>query len=279
MNILDYQKDLEKRNIKPVNLVYGEEEYLYKTFVDKLSKLYRVEILWGDEINKEEFLRRVSEGDLFSFQKRVFVVKRAEELLKKIKDHKFIPNLAKRLRSSFVFFVVLEKLSKQDLEKEPIKSISQVGDLLELKKLDKKKTRELVQGKFDKEGVQIEEQALDFLLSATDYDLMKLKNEVDKLLLLGKKNITLEDVRRVCLWDAQANMFDFVDAFFTKDKEKALLQLSSLLRNGVPPLQIFAMLSNYAIKLYTLYGMLKDGSSVESALHRLDVKHPFLFRL
>ena len=277
MDILEYQKDLEKRALKPVNLIYGEEEYLYRNFLDRLRSLYRVEVLWGDELSKEDLLNRLSEDSLFSLplQKRVLVIREADDFFKKVKDGKYIQTLVKRLKNSYVFFVVFEKLSVQDLEKEPYKSISAVGDVIELKRVDKRRVRELIKSKLEKEGITIDEQALDFLVSAADHDLLKLKNETDKILLLGKKHVTLKDIVKISPWEAQANVFDFLDALFTRSKENAIVSLSSLLRSETQPLQVFAVISNYAIKLYVAHRLIKEGEPVESALQKVDIKHPF----
>ncbi len=275
MNIIEYTKNLGTLSIKPVNLMYGQEEYLYKNFLDKASSLHRVQILWGDEISSRELLERVSGGDIFSSQKTLLIVKKAQDFLKKVKDKTFIHKLSEKAKNVAVFFVILEKLSSQDLQQEPIKTITTIGDVIEIPKVDKKKVRELVKSRFEKEKVFIENEALELLLSESDYDLMKLRNEVDKLLLLGKESITVKDIRETVLGDRSPNIFDFLDAFFTKDKENALVQLSSLLRSGVPALQIMATISNYAIKLYTMHRMVKEGAKIETAAAKLNIRQQF----
>ncbi len=275
MNIIEYTKNFGTFSIKPVNLMYGQEEYLYKNFLEKASSLYKVEILWGDEISSRELLEKISGGDIFLSQKRLLIVKKAQDFFKKVKDKTFIYKLSEKAKNVAVFFVILEKLSSQDLQQEPIKTIATIGDVIEIPKVDKKKVRELVKSRFEKEKVFIENEALELLLSESDYDLMKLRNEVDKLLLLGKESITVKDIREITFWDKSPNVFDFLDAFFTKDKEGALMQLSSLLRNGISPLQIIATISNYAIKLYTIHRMVKEGAKIESAAAKLNIKQQF----
>ncbi|MGB9873551.1 MAG: DNA polymerase III subunit delta [Hydrogenobacter sp.] len=273
MNLLEYQKGLENREIKPVNLVQVEDEYVLKTFIDKLSNLYEVKILWGDELDRKSFFSVFSEGEMFTKKKRVYIVKRAEELLKSIKDASYFISLTKRLKNVSIFLVVSEKLTKQQLEKEPIKTLLSVGDFLEAKVPNKKKIKEIVKNRFEKEGREIEDQALDYLLEITSYNLMELRNEVDKLLLYKEDRITIDDVKRVCVSNVEYTVFDFLDAFFNRDFEKALLSLSSLLRSGIHPLQIQAVMVSYALKLFSL---VSSGEDKEKAFAELGLTNPYL---
>jgi len=273
MNLIEYQKGLENRDIKPINLVQVEDEYVLKTFVDKLSNLYEVKILWGDQLDRKSFFSVFSEGEMFTKKKRVYIVKRAEELLKSVKDVGYFLSLTKRLKNASVFLVVSEKLTKAQLEKEPLKTLLSAGDFLEAKPPNKKKIKEIVKNRFEKEGRQIEDQALDYLLEITSYNLMELKNEVDKLLLYKEGRITVEDVKKVCISSAEYTVFDFVDAFFNKDLERALVYLSSLIRAGVHPLQIQAVIISYALKLFSL---VSSGQDKERAFAELGLTSPYL---
>jgi len=273
MNLLEYQKNLEKREIKPINLIQVEDEYILKNFMEKLSSLYQVKTLWGDEINKKEILTALSEGEIFQRGKRAIFIKKGESLLKSAKDGAYLVSIAKRVKGTAIFIVLTEKLRKDQLQKEPYKSILSVGDFLEAKVPDKKKIRELVKNRFLKEGINIEDQALDYLLEATSYNLMELRNEVDKLLLYGKDkgNISLEDVKLLCVSNPEYNIFDFLDAFFNKDLDKSLSSLDALYRMGILPLQIQAVLASYALKLYVL---LED--STDKTFSELGIANPFL---
>ncbi|MGC8852287.1 MAG: DNA polymerase III subunit delta [Hydrogenobacter sp.] len=273
MNLLEYQKGLENREIKPINLVQVEDEYVLKTFIDKLSNLYEVKILWGDELDRKSFFSAFSEGEMFTKKRRVYIVKKAEELLKSAKDTNYLISVAKRLKNVSIFLVVSEKLTKQQLEKEPIKTLLSVGEFLEAKVPNKKKIKELVKNRFEREGRKIDEQALDYLLEITSYNLMELRNEVDKLLLYKEDRITIDDVKRVCVSNVEYTVFDFLDAFFNKDLERALLYLSSLLRAGIHPLQIQAVMISYAIKLFSL---VSSGEDKEKAFVELGLTNPYV---
>lgn len=274
MNLLEYQKNLEKKRIKPVNLIHGEEEYLVKTFLDKLRELMPVRTLWGDELNPQDFVRTISTVGMFASEEVIFLY-RADELFKSIKDYRPFISYLERVKGKRVFFYVEYKLTDKDLQKEPFLSISKLGEIIYTGKLDRKRIRELVKNKLQKEGIFIEDNALDYLLEATSYQLMTLKSETDKIILYGKKHITLEDVKSIVFVDWELTIFDFVESIFLKDYEKALNSLTSILKSGTHPLQILTLLVNYTLKLYTARVLTEGGQDVEKALSEVDVKHKF----
>lgn len=274
ISLLDYQKKLSKESIKKVNLIHGEEEYLVKTFLDKLRSIYNVRVLWGDEISLQDFERSILTGGVFG-KKEVLFLYKSMDFFKNIKDYKRFSSFLERIVDKIIFFYVDVKLSDKDLQKEPFTTISKLGDILTAKKLDKKKIRDLVKNKLQKGGISIEDDALDYLLSATSYQLMILKGETDKILLYGKSKIDLEDVKRIVIADIELGLFDFVDGLFLKNYEKAINSLHAILRAGTHPLQIMALLISHAIKLYTAKCLMEEGKSLEEALDLVDVKHPF----
>jgi len=274
ISLLEYQKNLGKERIKAVNLIYGEEEYLVKNFLDKLREIISVRILWGDELSLEGFVGAISTVGMFAKEEALFIY-RAEEFLRDLKTYKNLIDHLERIKGKKVFFYLGYKLSEKDIQKEPFLSLSKLGDIIYTGRLDKKKVRDLVKNKLQKEGISIEDSALDYLLEATSYQLMTLKAETDKLILYGKKSITLEDVKYMVLAEPELSIFDLSDGLFLKDYEKALNSINSILMSGMHPLQVLTFLVNHTLKLYTAKTLVEDGWDVEKALFEVDVKHKF----
>jgi DNA polymerase-3 subunit delta len=275
MKIDEYIKLLPKADIKPVNLIHGEEYYLVRALLDKLKSLYRVRVLWGDELTLQELLRELTSMAIFS-KEEVFFIFKGEEILKEGKGATSLIKGLSRLGKNRVFFYIDHKLSDKDLKKEPFATIGELGEVISANKLDKKRVKSLVLNKLQKEGISIEEDALEYLLNSTSYDLTTLKVETDKIILFGSKRVDLQEVKKIVLAQGEFNIFDFLDAFYTKDWDRALLSLDELTRKGVPALQIFAVLANYAIKLYTVKELQEWEMPIERALSEVDVKHPLM---
>lgn len=274
ISIAEYQKGLEKKVIKPVNLIHGEEEYLIKNFLDRLKELYKVSILWGNELTLEDFKRAVFIAGMFGKREAVFVY-RSLDFFKNVKDYRSFASLLERIREKKVFFYVETKLTEKDIQKEPFISLSKLGDVIVAGRPDKRRVKELVKNKMERYGVRIEERALDYLLEVLSYELMLLRHETDKLILYNKSPLDLEDIKAVVVTQIEMNVFDFLDGFFLKDIERALGALGASLRSGIHPLQIFALLVSYSLKLYTAKVLTEEGKRPEEALALVDIKHRF----
>ncbi len=274
INLLEYQKNLQERQIKPVNLIHGEEEYLVKALIDKIKERMPVRVLWGDELSLEDFIHLIGTLGMFAREEVIFV-HRAEDFFRGIKDYKSLFSHLEKMGSKRVFFYVGYKLGERELQKEPFFSLSKLGEVIYAGKLDKKKVKDLVKNKLQKEGISIEEPALEYLLEATSYQLMTLKGETEKLILYGEKNLTLEDIRSIVPAEPELSLFDFADGVFLRDYEKALSSLDSLLRAGTHPLQALSLLVNYALKLYTVKSLIEQGWDTDKALSEVDIKHKF----
>ena len=283
--ILQYQKEvLEKGKVKSLNLIHGEEEFLIKALIDKLKSIYghNFTLLWGEDTTLEELRESIAEGSMFSSTKeRVVLVRGFDAFLKKLgRKKKTLENLLsflKGIKSSKLFAVVEGKLSPQDISKEPFKTFSAVGDIAVADRLSKKKVRDIVKKKFEREGGGIEEGALDLLVEMCQGNLMVLKHESEKLIAYCEGNKTTEeDVKKVCSPWGEFSLFDFIDSFFAKDVKRCIDSIRDNLSKGVSPLQIIAMLSTYASKLFILHSLLREGESLDKALERLNIKSKFV---
>jgi len=275
-SIIQFRKDFFEGKVKERRfLLHGEEQFLVRNFFSKLRETYpsRYRVLWGEETSPEELITHLSGGDLFGGGESFVVLKSPEEFFKKLKK-KEREALLKRLKESpsgFLFLHFEKPLSKQDFQKEPLKSLLSLFTVVKAPKLPKEKVKQTVKNKFKKEGVEIEESALNYLLEKTGYDLQALKGEVEKLLSLSPfvKKITLPLVKEALFpLELEANLFSFVDAFFTGNYREALKLYENLLRTGYHPLQLQKLLSTYLLKLYALSG----GAQPE----KVGLKSPFL---
>ncbi len=285
--ILQYQKEVfEKGKAKPVNLIHGEEEYLVKSFTEKLRKIYKENyiVLWGDEAGLEDLYIYSKERSIFSgvrIKKSCVVMPKFEDFLKKLGRSKKAQNtfleVLKKIKDATVYFIVERKLTTQDLSKEPFKTISTIGDIIVADRLTPKKIRELVKRKLEREAGGIEEEALDLLIDMCNSNLMVLKQETEKLInYAGKRKITVEDVRNVCFPWENYNLFELIDSFFDGDLERTLRLTKDAFRRGILPLQIQATLVSYLTKLYFFHKLIEKGENPDKALEKVGVKHSFM---
>jgi len=285
--IIQFQKDfLSGKADKRVVIIHGEERYLVKALLsklkDKFGRNYRV--LWGDEISEEEFFSALSERSMFSAsQNSLVVLYNFDDFLKKLgrkkKAKESLVKLLRSLRSNYLFIVYDRKLQKTELSSEPIKSILSFGMLVSAGKLPKDKVRNLVLKKFKEKGIEIEKEALEYLLERTEYDLNELKLEVEKLIDYASetKKLTLGEIKEILFTVKEnASLYEFVDAFLLGEGEKALELLETLYRSGTHPLQIQKALTSYLLKLYTLKKLSEGGEDLSRSLEKVGIRNNFL---
>jgi DNA polymerase-3 subunit delta len=282
--VIKYQKEvLEKGKIKNLNLLHGEEEFLIKTLLENLKKVFgeNLNVVWGDELELGNLYELASEGSIFSgSREKALVVLKFEEFLRKLgkkkKDMEALLELLKKLRNTKFFAVVGRKLSAQELAKEPFKTIASLGDVITADRLPQAKVKDIVRKKLEREAGGIEEDALELLTRMCGYNLMILKQESEKLVAYAEgRRIGVEDVRKVCFpWEDYA-IFELIDSFFSRDLEKTLRVLRDSYRKGISPLQILGMLSTYISRLYIVHNLLSLGDPLDRALDKVGVKHSF----
>lgn len=89
---------------------------------------------------------------------------------------------------------------------------------------------------------RISPQATQLLAANIGNNLQILDNELEKLLLYaGTREVSSEDVQKLCPYVAEANIFELVDALGNRHSKKAALLLQQKFNEGAEPFQLFAM--------------------------------------
>ena len=209
-------------------VVHGEDEFLHKNVLKKIKKEFKSYNLHrGDEISADKFLELLGEKNLFSSNsKTVNVVWNAEKFLLKLKGNwkKKIPAFFERKIPNLVVLHFITELKKNELSKEPLKSLfSNAALIVKVSKLNKRQIYLLLKRRFQAEGIEVEEGVLEYLSENID-DLNALKVELDKLITyaLSSKRLTLEEVKELTFGTVKVTPFDFQDYFFGKDLRSAI---------------------------------------------------------
>jgi DNA polymerase-3 subunit delta len=220
---------------KGIVVLYGEEEFLQKNFLQKLKKEKGDYTFYhGEDLDIDKFIELLGERTLFSFTGgKIKVLWQGEKFFDKPrkKQKEKVSRLLKREIKDLIIVCILKDLRKTDKGKEPYKTLFEVSKaVFTAKSLNKTQIAALIKRKFQKEGIKIPEGAIEYLLESFS-DLTALKNELEKLITYAydKKELTLEEVKTLVEGNRTYTVFDFQKAFFDKNLKEVLKIYRSLL--------------------------------------------------
>ena len=119
------------------------------------------------------------------------------------------------------------------------------GRAVELGKQDEATLIRWVAGSFKREGKDVRENTVRYLLSKVGTDMENIQKELEKLFCyaMDKDSITIEDVEAICTTQITNQIFDMVNAVADRQQKKALQYYYDLLALKEPPMRILFLLA------------------------------------
>jgi len=274
MKPLELQQALEKGQIAPLYLLYGEETFLIDKTVDTLKKLlidprlssFNCAVLYGGESQPHHIISAAQTLPLVS-KHRMIVVKEADQIKASWKN--FSPYFEQPLPSTCLIFCSGSSVLKSDL----LSLFKKKGTVVrfyhpftsEIPAWIKKFARE--------RNKQMGREAVALLSEVLENDLQRIYNEMEKIALyVGERGtIEREDVQAVIAVVKEMSIFNLTDCLAGKDRVRALDALQCLLEQGEHPLKILAMIARHYRLMVKAKEMLHKGLSATDAAKRLGI--------
>ena len=256
-------QDIKENNFERFYLLYGSEDYLKHQYRDKLIKALvdaednmNYSYFEGKKINVSEML---DIGDTLPFfaDNRVIVVENSG-LLKKTPEG-FEKRLENFPDSTHVIFVESEVDGRNRLNNWFKKN----GYKTEMKPPTEGELRKWIAKLCKDENKQIYEKAVEYFIGAVGLDMLLIKNELEKLFAyVGERGeITVDDVRAICVNEADDTLYAMIDAIGNRNQKEALLLYRNLLELKQEPLFILSQLSRNVRKMLEVSELIKSGKS------------------
>jgi DNA polymerase-3 subunit delta len=256
---------LKKPPPKRVYFLYGPEEYIKKEFVSELMKLalaegneaFNLDILHGDEFERDRFDDRMSSFPLFT-ERRMIILKKFEALSTANKDL-----VLERIAGASESLVLVVEAANDKLDSARLKKLDKIaaelGVSFRFQFLSEEETVERVKGRLRREGVSIEPDALDLMVTSVGTHLMDLNNELDKIVLsCGEgKTITRELVGEVVGKYRTENVFAFLDEL-GGDVGRVVRKVNRVIDGGEEPVFIMALLMRRVLQLLQVKSLLRE---------------------
>lgn len=256
-------------DLKPVYLIYGDQEFLLQNAIDRLRKRvidaggfeFDIDVFDGESASVDAVLSSANMLPLMA-EKRLVILKHADKLstseLGVLADYCAAPNPAATL------VLVCTKLAKN---LRIYKAVDSLGGVAEYKAPSKKDFPRAVVQLFADRGKKIGVDAAEALVRAVGYDLRHVDTEINKVIaFLGdKQTLSRGDIEQVMLETAPVSVFDFLDALGARDINRALALFSRQMQAGESIYGIHAMTMRHLRNLIAVRAMLQRSDVPRNA--------------
>lgn len=242
--ILNTKKD----KLKPVYLIYGEEEYLLDKFKNKFIKKFIGENqrdfnLTFIEENKNFFIDiKKSVNTLpVGIEKRYVVARCEEHFTGKMTDDQIMIDLLQKFPETAILLIIVK--GKIDGRIKVNKELRQIGEIIELKPPRYNDLDQWIKNEFKKRGKKIDNKSVKLLENMFNNKLQRLDSEIEKIVTYNYEQdlIQYNDIKNIVSKDRLLEdnvIFSFVDALSERKKGKALIILNEMIASGELPLKI-----------------------------------------
>ena len=123
-------------------------------------------------------------------------------------------------------------------------------------------------------GYKISLDTINYLIDIIGEDYNMVNNELDKLLCLSmdNKEITKENIDKVCIKNNDTNIFELIDAIINKDKKKSLEIYEGMINHGEDTFKILIALANQIRLIYQV--KILQNNTNDEITNILKLKNP-----
>ncbi|MDE3839677.1 DNA polymerase III subunit delta [Bacillus methanolicus] len=290
--VLEVWKKIKKRQISPLYLLYGPESFL----INETKQLLLSHVLEEEEkefnfssydLEETSIETAIEDAETFPFmgEKRLIILNNPVFLTSEKTKEKVEHNLSKLEAylqepapySVVVFSAPYEKL---DERKKIVKELKRKAVTLEAKKLNEKELKYWIRERAALNGVEIDDDAVDVILSLAGTNLFMLTSEIDKLALYveDRKRIDVSIVEKLVARSLEQNIFTLVDKVVHRKIDEALKIYYDLLKQNEEPIKILSIISGQFRLIYQVKELARRGYGQQQIAGFLKI-HPFRVKL
>jgi len=284
MSAANILADINKRKLKPIYLLHGEEAYyidlitqaLENKVLSEAEKGFNQTILYGKDADWITILNAAKRYPMMS-DYQVVIVKEAQNLKWDKADEYFQAYLDNPLNTTILAFAF--KYGKFDKRKKIYKAIEKKGVVLESAKIYDNKLAPWIDEYVKDHGMKIHPQAAAMMSEYLGTELSKVANELDKMMLNVPKDreISVADIQNNIGISKDFNVFELNTALGKKDvlKVNQIIDYFAANPKSNPIPVVMGSLYAYFSKILK-YHYLPDKNQ-QAAARELGV-HPFFVK-
>lgn len=271
------QKIIATNNVSPIYVIQSESELLTlearEIIFKKLKENDYIEkklFTQTSNFNWGEVVGEISSQSFFS-EKKIIDLRFPEAKLGR-EGAKYIVEIAKLANLENIVIVSLP-LDWQIQKSVWLKDLCQRAIVLKLTAPTFNELPKWLSVRFSAQKLKITEDALSYLVTFVDGNLLAAKQEIDKLAAIYAtpngsefKTINLDELQQSLTDVSSFTASDLRSAYMSGDWRRALHILDRLENEGVHPLSVSWLINDDVNKTMRVYGKIRDGVNEKSAL-------------
>ena len=238
-------RDLKEGNFRKVYLLFGEEDFLKKSYKNRL----REAITGGDSMNYNYFEGKgldvkeiISLADTMPFfAERRLILLEDTGFFKSAAGEELVTYLPLMPDSTCVIFVE----SEVDKRNRLYKKVKELGYAAELSRQDASQLARWAGGILARDGKKITGRTMEQFLAAAGDDMENIRMELEKLICyVGDREVVTDaDVQAICTVHVNSRIFEMVAAIVAGETRKAMDLYEDLLTLKEPPMRILYLIA------------------------------------
>lgn len=271
-----FKNQLKAGKLAPVYIIFGDDGYLKKMYVDKISKMTadKDDIFnyskFGSDCDLQEVYDALSQLPVLADKKCIILCDYDFEHCSK-NDFDKLCLLAKDGNDTAVLIIWFDSIEVDAKKSSKFKKLASAAEKCggAAVLLNHRRTPELVKMLTDgalKRGCKMEPAAARYLVETAGEDINTLVNELDKLcFFLPSGCITKQGVDYVCVKTPEASVYNLSKQILAKNAEMALKTLDELFFMRLEPMMILYTVSSVYVDMYRLFVCRKSGKNIKDA--------------
>lgn len=251
-----------------IYVLIGQERYLMEEKLNKLKKEYKCNdemmnysLYHGDRLSMKEVyddyctVPFFSEFKMIVLQQPLFIS--TKKGVKNEEDEALLLKCIEENRDD-VILVLFYEGTDLDNRKKVVKALKERTNFTQYDRLTYYKVKEFTRKELKKSNCEIDEDAIDVLMSRCSYDLLQIVNECTKLSMY-RSSIRLEDVELMVSRPLEDKVFELSGALVRKDIKRLVSVYKDLMVLNQEPIALIIMIANKLRSLYQVTVLLRKG--------------------
>ena len=234
-----------------IYVIYSESYRLLYDEINKITKNNSYSLYNALEDNLDDILDNASYMSLFS-EKNYMVVKNVSNFSSKRKtddnedsvsksDDVLLKYLESPNDSTVLILILKDKLNGT---KKISKIVKEKYNYIEIINPNQKDIKIVVNNYLKKNKIKVSNEDISYIISSLDNNYDLVMNELDKLILYGKKEYSSKDISNIIAVNLLDNNFKFIDAIIAKDIKTVFRYYDDFLINKGNIIMIMSMIVN-----------------------------------